>query len=511
MSAKYPQKTQEEIEMEQMAQAELARLQRQYRIMEEDRANYAEETRIILNRQRRQIAALEREKKQLLMSPEYASLKVARRRASSCSRLLERQLNKYEEMEERIQEQKEINDEWRLKIQAVEKEIDQLRRKSESEICQRESLKAAERNESLLKNRLHHVSLNYKCDKFSLLKLTTKASVHLNSILSSSKFLREELDHLLLERAQFNIRFEKLAQQLAEGKKLAAELTDAATQAYDQREEAQSRLQMLKEQEQIDVDRYKADTNVLQRQLDSVAKLFNFLATKGQKRTTAHLEAQEALRQINQREAMEKLLQAYAASMKEIQEFSNEKDVDKLAALFTKQEEENFALFNYVNELNSELEALEEKVEDARRELEAHQRQQRRQEQQRQDNMTELQNNLEAAKKKSKQAEVELAVADEELGQLLKKVHRLFNLVFTDPPPILQLIGGDAVVTSENVCLYLELLQENATSIREIALKTAEPDHEEESSTTQSIAARPQKQRASFPMFKDSSKSADEK
>ncbi|XP_065333333.1 outer dynein arm-docking complex subunit 1 isoform X2 [Cloeon dipterum] len=493
MSAKYPQKTQEEIEMEQMAQAELARLQRQYRIMEEDRANYAEETRIILNRQRRQIAALEREKKQLLMSPEYASLKVARRRASSCSRLLERQLNKYEEMEERIQEQKEINDEWRLKIQAVEKEIDQLRRKSESEICQRESLKAAERNESLLKNRLHH------------------ASVHLNSILSSSKFLREELDHLLLERAQFNIRFEKLAQQLAEGKKLAAELTDAATQAYDQREEAQSRLQMLKEQEQIDVDRYKADTNVLQRQLDSVAKLFNFLATKGQKRTTAHLEAQEALRQINQREAMEKLLQAYAASMKEIQEFSNEKDVDKLAALFTKQEEENFALFNYVNELNSELEALEEKVEDARRELEAHQRQQRRQEQQRQDNMTELQNNLEAAKKKSKQAEVELAVADEELGQLLKKVHRLFNLVFTDPPPILQLIGGDAVVTSENVCLYLELLQENATSIREIALKTAEPDHEEESSTTQSIAARPQKQRASFPMFKDSSKSADEK
>ncbi|CAB3359112.1 Hypothetical predicted protein [Cloeon dipterum] len=493
MSAKYPQKTQEEIEMEQMAQAELARLQRQYRIMEEDRANYAEETRIILNRQRRQIAALEREKKQLLMSPEYASLKVARRRASSCSRLLERQLNKYEEMEERIQEQKEINDEWRLKIQTVEKEIDQLRRKSESEICQRESLKAAERNESLLKNRLHH------------------ASVHLNSILSGSKFLREELDHLLLERAQFNIRFEKLAQQLAEGKKLAAELTDAATQAYDQREEAQSRLQMLKEQEQIDVDRYKADTNVLQRQLDSVAKLFNFLATKGQKRTTAHLEAQEALRQINQREAMEKLLQAYAASMKEIQEFSNEQDVDKLAALFTKQEEENFALFNYVNELNSELEALEEKVEDARREFEAHQRQQKRQEQQRQDNMTELQNNLEAAKKKSQQAEVELAVADEELGQLLKKVHRLFSLVFTDPPPILQLIGGDAVVTSENVCLYLELLQENATSIREIALKTAEPDHEEESSTTQSIAARPQKQRASFPMFKDSSKSADEK
>lgn len=52
MSGNKMLKTQEEIEMEQMAQAELARLKRQFRIMEEDRANYAEETRIVLNRQR---------------------------------------------------------------------------------------------------------------------------------------------------------------------------------------------------------------------------------------------------------------------------------------------------------------------------------------------------------------------------------------------------------------------------------------------------------------------------
>ncbi|XP_059487063.1 outer dynein arm-docking complex subunit 1 [Neocloeon triangulifer] len=494
MSAgKGPQKTQEEIEMEQMAQAELARLQRQYRIMEEDRAHYAEETRILLNRQRRQILALEREKKQLLMSPEYASLKVARRRASSCSRLLERQLDKYEEMDERIQEQKEKNDDLREKIRQVEKEIEHLRKKSESDICRKEALKSVERNESLLKNRLHH------------------ASVHLNSITADNRTLRADLNHLLLERAQFNVRFEKLAQHLVEGKKLASELTDAATQAYDQREEAQSRLQMLKEQEQIDVDRFKADMNVLQRQLDSVAKLFNFLATKGQKRTTAHLEAQEALRQINQREAMEKLLQAYASSLKEIQEFCGEQVVDKLAALFTKQEEENFALFNYVNELNSELEALEDKVETARRQLDAHHRMQKRQEQQRQDNLAELQTALEATQRRNKDADAELETADEELGQLLQKVKRLFNLVFSDPPPILQLIGGDPEVSSENVSLYLELLQENAASIRETALKTFDPEQEEESSTTHSIAPKPHKQRASFPMFKDSSKSADDK
>lgn len=144
---------------------------------------------------------------------------------------------------------------------------------------------------------------------------------------------------------------------------------------------------------------------------------------------------------MSQREAMEKILQAYATSLKEVQEFLKEQDVDKLAALFSKQEEENFALFNYVNELNSELEALEDKVDDARHNLEVHQRQQQRQEQQRQENLSELQSRLEVAQERNEQVTLELNAADEDLGTLLSKVERLFALVFTEPPPILQLIG----------------------------------------------------------------------
>lgn len=63
------------------------------------------------------------------------------------------------------------------------------------------------------------------------------------------------------------------------------------------REEAQSRLQALREQSRAEAERHGADMSVLQRQLDSVSKLYHFLGTKGQRRTTAHLEAQEALKQ----------------------------------------------------------------------------------------------------------------------------------------------------------------------------------------------------------------------
>lgn len=42
--------------------------------------------------------------------------------------------------------------------------------------------------------------------------------------------------------------------------------------------------------------------------------------------------------------------------------YPGEQEIDKLTALFIKQEEENFALFNYVNELNDELESLQSRM-----------------------------------------------------------------------------------------------------------------------------------------------------
>lgn len=43
---------QDDLEMNQMAQAELLRLQRQYRIMEGDRVSYTDEMKFILEKQR---------------------------------------------------------------------------------------------------------------------------------------------------------------------------------------------------------------------------------------------------------------------------------------------------------------------------------------------------------------------------------------------------------------------------------------------------------------------------
>lgn len=47
----------------------------------------------------------------------------------------------------------------------------------------------------------------------------------------------------------------------------------------------------------------------------------------------------------------------------------DEPDVDQLYCHFTKQEEENFALFSYVNELSYEVEVLNESVQQFRNDI----------------------------------------------------------------------------------------------------------------------------------------------
>ena len=56
------------------------------------------------------------------------------------------------------------------------------------------------------------------------------------------------------------------------------------------------------------------------------------------------------------------LIQQYENAFARIKEVTGEEDVETIVQNFVKDEAENFALFNYVNELNSEMETLNDQV-----------------------------------------------------------------------------------------------------------------------------------------------------
>lgn len=59
---------QDEVELETMAEAELSRLKRQYRIMENDRTTYSDKARLQLRNQKNIIERLEHEKAELYLA-----------------------------------------------------------------------------------------------------------------------------------------------------------------------------------------------------------------------------------------------------------------------------------------------------------------------------------------------------------------------------------------------------------------------------------------------------------
>lgn len=62
-----------------------------------------------------------------------------------------------------------------------------------------------------------------------------KETIKFNKLISENQILRQEIDHLLMERGKFNIMFQEIVGKLNSGKKVLMDLLEQSTMAYDKR------------------------------------------------------------------------------------------------------------------------------------------------------------------------------------------------------------------------------------------------------------------------------------
>ncbi|KAJ1524047.1 hypothetical protein ONE63_010587 [Megalurothrips usitatus] len=431
----------DDLEVDAIAEQELSRLQRHYRIMEGDRESFSEEAKFFLNKQRKVIDTLLSERNELITNLNVAASKRIEGKEAKQNEQLAFLMEVQSRFQEAIKTEKTQLRELDHQIRKVEKEVAGLRRDDVTDHKLIEQAVAREKSVTLLENRLHN------------------ATVKFNKQLAHNASLREEIDHLLKERAQFNVLYEALVSKLNQGKKVMIDLVEQATHAYDQREESQTKLSVLKERGRQDLIAQSAEMRELQRRFDHDTKLQEFLAVKGQHRVLVDLEAKEALKKKQQREATERLIQQYQAILEQIKAFSGEADIDRLSAQFLKQEEENFALFNYVNELNNELESLQEQVAELRASRDEQDVTNRQREQQQQEKLHSLRAELDALTADAEDAQRRLDGWAELRNNVLRGIEALFHLVKCDNSPLLELLGGNTNVTPYNLLLYLEMIE----------------------------------------------------
>lgn len=152
--------------------------------------------------------------------------------------------------------------------------------------------------------------------------------------------------------------WQAMVTEFNDGKKLIMDLIDQSTVAFDQRQELCTKLSVLKDRNENDKVMHIQEMREMQRRLEHDAKLQKFFDIKGQKRLNPELEQRELDKKQNQKENYERQLFEYKEIIERIKQLYGEDDPERLVAQFKRQEDENFALFNYVNELSHEVEVL---------------------------------------------------------------------------------------------------------------------------------------------------------
>ncbi|XP_063833363.1 uncharacterized protein LOC135082496 [Ostrinia nubilalis] len=396
----------DDMEMEKIAEDELSKLQRQFRVMEIDRATVMSSVQPTLRVQRNIIKTLNADLEKIMME-----LKLTKSTSNVMENVRIRDklvslLKEHERFSTEVREHRGTISELDFLLKQVQKEIKGLKAKGTG--CELEYAKTLTNQTMLsqLENRLDTAMKKF------------------NTVNSENYKMRVEIDKLLRDRQFFNLIWRNQLKRLMDGKTQILELVEQAITAYDQREEWCTKLEALKEKAAIDYRKHCMEVRELQRQLDHSLKLEEFLRTKGTVRLTA-ADAKAEAKRLEQQEEEMRAYNNYVNVLDAIREFTGEEDVDKLIQEFTRREEENYALFNYINEVNTELKNLSDNVRMLQANIEDERAKHQAKLYKQQDSIESLRATLEERRASTEEARAAVARSELVLAALLQQIQAL--------------------------------------------------------------------------------------
>ncbi|XP_078680306.1 coiled-coil domain-containing protein 63-like [Branchiostoma floridae x Branchiostoma belcheri] len=440
-------------DMEGLAESELAKLQRQYRIMEGDRQAYSVESQDLIRRQRAEIDKLQAEQNELFKDLKLSRSKFNKVKDEENKDVLKNLVAAKDEYGSAIEAEKERIAELDIEIRKWERKVDGQRKSMGGSNIGREHEVKVRKQMRVLENRLDRSTKGF------------------NEALTRNAKLREEIDSLRTERARFEQLFKKLDKELKDTRKEIGETIESSTAAYDSRDEAQAKMILLKEKADKDLAQHTQETKELQRVIDHDRKLKEFMGIKTMEREEdEQARAQRIKREMEEaerkkKEAKEESVETYEEAFMKIREVTGEEDLDLLVEKFIETEDRNFALFNYVNEQNNELEKLHDEIEEIQEEIKRFQQQGVSIEQQRQLILKDLEEQSETAGKTANEHDERSKAINKILDQLKAGINSLFDKLSCDRTALQDMLGGTEGVRNDNMMQYLGVIEERTNEL----------------------------------------------
>ncbi|CAC5404893.1 unnamed protein product [Mytilus coruscus] len=423
--------------------SELAKLQRQLRVMENDRRSYAEEAQNYLRKQQSEIANL---------SKENIDMRTVLKLAQS-DKNENKDLEDTEKLFNLIESLDYYNNSIKLEKMRVN-ELDNEIRKVERKIANKRKQSGSNTEIVTEKNILRKVHV--------MENRLNKATIKFNNQLAVNGRLRKDIDHLRQERSVFDNLYKKISKELNETTKKMNDVISKASVAYEERDEAQTKMIALKERSEKDIAQHDSEMKDLQRVIHHDNKLKEFFNAKSNDRAL-YKEEEEAKKSRNSKDkdtdAENVQIQTFEEAIEKIKEATGETDIETIVDNFIKKEDEHFALYNYVNELNDEVEHLQREIDEMNKEIKRIEADGIKQEDERIKVLQELEIRGDKITKETEQGNKKLVEINKTLDQLKSGVLHLFGAIDCDPSSIKDMLGSEKGVTNKNIMKYMGIIE----------------------------------------------------
>lgn len=443
-----------EAEVDGLAEQERAKLQRQYRIIEGDRRAYSEETQNQIRKQTEAIQSLEKENAELVKDNTLAGSLQNQSQDRTNTDKLNGLLNKEDDLKLQLDE---LNDDIKGlddQIRLMEKKTKQQRKNMGGVHSSHLQNKRTQKYIRVLENRLD------------------KAKVDFNSCLSENGKLRETFNHMRVEKKTFDTIRLKLEKELVENKQKIMDGIETSTAAYEARDEAQGKMMALKEKADKDLAQYNTELKELMRIIEHDRKLKDFMRIKSEERAEmmeGELSSQRKKKDEKEKgDKAEETIESYESAFHTIKEATGIEDIDQLVNKFIEVEDKNFALFNYVNELNNEIEQLQEQINESQAEIEKFKSEEVEMASQRKALLKGLEDNLSSSTEQADQYDTQFKQSKKIIEQLKSGVDSLFNKINCDRSAITDMLGGTSGVTDVNMMQFLGLIEQRTNELLQV-------------------------------------------
>ncbi|XP_051768467.1 coiled-coil domain-containing protein 114 isoform X2 [Ctenopharyngodon idella] len=452
-----------DLDFDGIVETELEKLQRQFRIMERDRQAYSIQSQEKIRKQRQEISKLREEQEELLCVFECQSNKKSDNQDIECIKTLLEQRNT---LDDQLKNERQTQTQLEQEITNMEKRLVEMRRgeitASQSHTSQARHAQKATRT---LENKLD------------------RALIRFNKQLTKNSQLREELETLRMERVRFQQLHRRLEKVLQDVRKDIGEVIDMSTTASDAREEAQTKITMMKEKAIKDLAQYSAERKELERVIAHEHRLKEFMATKSNERTAMddgqEMRRRQEMKQQRRADAGEETFETLEEVFQRIKRLTGEDNLEMLVTKFIKVEDRNFALFNYVNEQNIEAEKLREQIHQIGEEMEQLHMKGVQQEQENQVELKQVKDLQQECETQAQQYEAQANDINKILDQIKTGIDSVFNKIDCDPTLVEDMLGSSSGISGSNIMAYLSLLEQRTSELLTIQAFIKSKDVEE--------------------------------